>query len=212
VAAAALALAGPAIAQTGPTLQKVSQESVIEQIKSRGKLRVAQGVFMPWAMPSKEGKLIGVEIDVAKKFADDLGVELELVPTAWDGIIPALIAGKFDFTIGRLTIMPKHPLTINFSQTYDYGETLVVVNKKKRPELTTVAQLNNPGVTFASRRGANSGVTVASQFSNAKEVPLDDENAIQQELVSGNVDATMVPPPHAGADRIALSGCGAHHS
>jgi polar amino acid transport system substrate-binding protein len=166
---------------------------------------------MPWAMPSKEGKLIGVESDVAKKFADDLGVELELVPTAWDGIIPALIAGKFDFTIGGLTITPKHALAINFSQTYDYGETLVVVNKKKRPELTTLAQLNNPGVTFASRRGANSGVTVASQFSNAKEVPLDNENAIQLELVSGNVDATMVPP-HAGADRIALSGCGAHHS
>jgi polar amino acid transport system substrate-binding protein len=110
-AAGAAGLAVPAFAQSAPTLQKISSESVIEQIKARGKLRIANGTFVPWAMPGKDGKLIGFEVDVATKLAADMGVDLELVPTAWDGIIPALIAGKFDFIIGGLTITPKRAIT-----------------------------------------------------------------------------------------------------
>jgi polar amino acid transport system substrate-binding protein len=146
-------------------------------------------------MPSKEGKLIGFEVDVATKLAADMGVELELVPTAWDGIIPALLAGKFDFIIGGMTVTAKRALTINFSTPYDYTETLAVVNKKLRPDITSVAQLNSPDVTFASRRGATSGVTVASAFPKAKEVAFDDENSMQQEFVSGNVTALLPSTP-----------------
>jgi polar amino acid transport system substrate-binding protein len=193
-AAGAAGLAAPALAQS-PTLQKLSQESVIEQIKARGKLRVANGTFVPWAMYGKDGKLIGFEVDVATKLAEDMGVDIELIPTAWDGIIPALIAGKFDFIIGGLTITPKRALTINFSMPYDYGETLLVANKKKVPNLTTAAQFNSPDVTFAARRGATSGVTPQSAFPKAKVITFDDENAIEQELVNGSADATLVTTP-----------------
>lgn len=56
--------------------------------------------FVPWAMRSKEGALVGFEIDVATKVAADMGVEIEFVPTAWSGIIPALLADNFDIIIG----------------------------------------------------------------------------------------------------------------
>ena len=156
---ALLAAMRPALAQQQPTLQRIASESVIEQIKSRGTLRVGQGVFVPWAMPGKDGKLIGFEVDVAKKLADDLGVELELVPTAWDGIIPALIAGKFDFIIGGLTITPKRALTINFSIPYDYAETLAVVNKKiATPDHDArAAQQPRHHVRHAARRDVGCG-------------------------------------------------------
>ena len=195
-AAAIAAVTGlrPALAQQ-PTLQTIAKESVIEQIKQRGTLRIANGVFVPWAMPGKDGKLIGFEVDVATKLAADMGVELELVPTAWDGIIPALIAGKFDFIIGGMTVTPKRALTINFSMPYDYTETLASVNKKLRPDVTTLAQLNSPDITFASRRGATSGVTVSSAFPKAKEIAFDDENSMQQEFVSGNVTALLSSSP-----------------
>jgi polar amino acid transport system substrate-binding protein len=181
-AAGAASAALPAFAQA-PTLQKLSSESAIEQVKARGKLRIANGTFVPWAMPGKDGKLIGFEVDVAKKLADDMGVDLEL------------IAGKFDFIIGGLTITPKRALTINFSIPYDYGETLLVVNKKKLPNLTSASQFNSEDITFATRRGATSGVTPASLFPKAKVIALDDENAIEQELVNGSAMATLATTP-----------------
>ena len=69
-------------------------------------MKVGMSTFVPWAMRDKQGELIGFEIDVAKKVAADLGVEIEFVPTAWSGIIPALIAGNFDVIIGGIALLP----------------------------------------------------------------------------------------------------------
>nr|MCH9758322.1 transporter substrate-binding domain-containing protein [Pseudomonadota bacterium] len=56
--------------------------SVVNEIVDRGALRVGFSSFVPWAMRSKDGEFIGFEIDVAKEVAKDMGVELELIPTA----------------------------------------------------------------------------------------------------------------------------------
>ena len=84
----------------GAAVQAKDSSSTIEDVVKRGTLRVGFSSFVPWAMQDKEGKYIGFEIDVATRLARDLGVKLQLVPTNWDGIIPALLSGKFDVIIG----------------------------------------------------------------------------------------------------------------
>ena len=64
-------------ALAGETQQQLTSESVIETIKKRGKLMVGMSTFVPWAMRNKQGDLIGFEIDVAKKVAEDMGVDIE---------------------------------------------------------------------------------------------------------------------------------------
>ena len=194
---ALVALAGAATEAHAqqPTLQKLASESTIEQIKSRGTMRIGLSVFVPWAMPNKDGKLIGFEVDVAQKLAQDTGVELELVPTAWDGMLPALLGGKFDFIIGGLTITPKRALTINFSNPYDHSDLLAVVNKKLAPNITSLDQLNTPEITFASRRGALSPAIIPQMFPKAKQIQFDDENTQNQELINGNVTASLLSTP-----------------
>ena len=90
-------------------------KSLLDDIVKRGSIRVGMSVFKPWAFRDKNGQYIGYEIDVAKKLADDLGVKLQLVPTAWDGIIPALQAGKMDVIIAGMSVTAKRNLKINFS-------------------------------------------------------------------------------------------------
>src|SRR5210317_312646 len=97
-----------------------SQDSVVEQVIQRGVLRVGMSTFVPWAMKDKTGKLIGFEIDVATRLAEDMGVKVEFVPTKWSGIIPALLTGKFDVLIRGMGILPKRALKVNFSQPYDF--------------------------------------------------------------------------------------------
>ena len=85
-----------AIAMMAMTLGLVTPsvaDSVIDDVVKRGKLVVGLATFVPWAMRDKKGDLIGFEIDVSNQLAKDMGVEVELVPTAWDGINPALLAG-----------------------------------------------------------------------------------------------------------------------
>ena len=84
-------------------------------------MKVGMSTFVPWAMRDKDGNLIGFEIDVATKVAEDMGVKVEFVPTAWSGIIPALIAKKFDLIIGGMSITPQRNLTVNFTVPYAHS-------------------------------------------------------------------------------------------
>ena len=96
----ALALLVPPLVRAQNASQQLAADSVLETIKKRGSIKIGLSTFVPWAMRNKSGELIGYEIDVAKQLAEDMKVKAEFVPTAWDGIIPALLAGKFDVIIG----------------------------------------------------------------------------------------------------------------
>ena len=111
------AMAVPAGA--GELQQQLTGESTLEQILQRGVLKVGMDTFVPWAMKDKNGELIGFEIDVATRLAEDMGVKVQFVPTQWDGIISALQTGKFDVVIGGMGIVPKRNIKVNFSIPYD---------------------------------------------------------------------------------------------
>ncbi|MBU8910534.1 MAG: transporter substrate-binding domain-containing protein, partial [Desulfobacterales bacterium] len=106
-----------------------AQESIVEKIQKQGVIRVGMSTFIPWAMKDKQGNLIGFEIDVAGKLARDMGVKIEFVPTAWSGIIPALLTGKFDVIIGGMGITPQRNLKVNFTIPYDYSGMSMVAHK-----------------------------------------------------------------------------------
>lgn len=188
-----LAIAMPASAAE---LQKqLTAESAIEAAMKRGKLRVGMSTFVPWAMRNKEGELIGFEIDVAKKVAADLGIEVEFIPTAWSGIIPALIAGKFDVIIGGMSVTSKRNLTVNFSAPYAHSGMGIVANKKLAGDLAWPDGYNSSKVTFTCRRGATSCTDTKNMFPKAKLRQFDDSSLMLQEVVNGNAHALLTSFP-----------------
>ena len=169
-------------------------ESAIEGIKKRGSMVVGMATFVPWAMRDTQGNLIGFEIDVATKLATDLGVKLELVPTAWDGIIPALLAGKFDVIIGGMTVTTKRNLTVNFSAPYDYAGTSLGVAAAMKDGFKIEA-LNSPKMTLTCRRGATSCANITEYFPKAVLRQFDDDAALVQEVLNGNAQAFAASEP-----------------
>ena len=122
---AALAWVAPAFSQ---------QENLVDSIKKRGKLQVGIGSFVPWAMRDKQGQWVGFEVDVATKLAKDMGVQIDLMPTAWDAIIPSMIASKFDMLNG-MTITPARKEQIDFSQPYAFSGQGVAASKQAAAKL-----------------------------------------------------------------------------
>jgi polar amino acid transport system substrate-binding protein len=178
----------------GELQRKLVAESAIEQIAKRGVIKVGMDVFVPWAMKDKKGELIGFEIDIAKKFAKDMGVKIEFVPTKWSGIIPALTTGKFDVLIGGMTITTQRNLKINFTRPYYYTEQGLMAHKKKAAGFK-VSDFNSPDVTIAARLGSTAAVAAKQQFPKAKLRLFDDEPAAVQELRNGNVHAMVSAQP-----------------
>ena len=189
-----LVLGMAASTSAGELQRKLVAESAIEQIAKRGVIKVGMDVFVPWAMKDKKGELIGFEIDIAKKFAADMGVKIEFVPTKWSGIIPALITGKFDVLIGGMTITTQRNLKINFTRPYYYTEQGLMAHKKKAAGFK-VADFNSPDVTIAARLGSTAAVAAKQQFPKAKLRLFDDEPAAVQELRNGNVHAMVSAQP-----------------
>ncbi len=177
-----------------PAHAQTPAPSTIETIEKRGTLMVGMSTFVPWAMRDVNGKLIGFEVDVATKLANDLGVKLELVPTAWDGIIPALLAGKFDVIIGGMTITPKRNLTVNFSAPYAYAGTSLAVEDSMKNGFK-LDDLNSPKITMTCRRGSTACANLAEYFPKATLRQFDDDGAVTQEVLNGTAQAFGASEP-----------------
>ena len=176
------------------SIEKVA-ESTIEQVQKRGILRVGMSTFVPWAMKDKTGKLIGFEIDVATRLAQDMGVKVEFVPTKWSGIIPALSTGKFDVIIGGMGILPSRNLKVNFSVPYDYTGMSMVSHKQVAAGFKDLQDFNRTDVVIAARLGSTA-VTASKKYLPKAQLRLfDDESQAYQELLNGRVHAVVGSAP-----------------
>ena len=190
--AVAACIALPAAAQSAR--QELSSESVIETIKERGVIKIGLSLFIPWSMRDKNGDLIGFELDVGRKLAEDMGVDVEFIPTAWDGIIPALVAGKFDVIISGMSVTAQRNLTVNFPDPYAFSGLTILANKQMT-EGFAEGDLNSPDVVFAARRGATPAIVIAKRFPEAELLLFDEDGASAQEVLNGNAHATMASEP-----------------
>lgn len=170
-------------------------ESLIDRISKRGVMKVGLGIFVPWSFKDKDGNLVGFEVDVATKLAEDMGVEVEFVPTEWSGIIPALLTGKFDVIIGGMGITTERALKVNFSLPYEYSGMDCVVNKKMLPGITSLEQLNKENIILALHMGATP-VAAAKKFTPKAQVhQFDNDEAVLQDVLNGNAHAAFSSSP-----------------
>lgn len=106
-----LAILGAALA-TGASAQGTKWETV----------RIAtEGAYAPWNFSTPQGKLDGFEVELANELCRRMNVKCEIVAQDWDGIIPALQAGKYDAIMAGMNITPKREEVIQFSRTYAAG-------------------------------------------------------------------------------------------
>ncbi len=192
----AVALAAMVVsASAGELQQQLTGESTLEQILQRGVLKVGMDTFVPWAMKDKNGELIGFEIDVATRLAEDMGVKVQFVPTQWDGIISALQTGKFDVIIGGMGIVPKRNIKVNFSIPYDYSGMSLVAHKELAKGFSTIADFNRPEVILAAKIGATPVMAARKFMPKAQLKQFNAEAQVYQELLNGRVHAVVASAP-----------------
>ncbi|MBE8578178.1 transporter substrate-binding domain-containing protein [Vibrio sp. OPT18] len=182
----ALAVSLPALASETPNLDKINE---------RGSLRVGMSTFVPWAMRNKQGDLVGFEIDVAKRLAEDSGWKVEFVPTAWDGIIPSLLSNKFDVIIGGLSITEARAKSVLFTEPYSHSGVQLAANKELAEGFTQISDFDSRRVKIAARRGAFTVQVARETFPKAKVLQFDDDAQAFQEVLNGNAHAVIASSP-----------------
>jgi polar amino acid transport system substrate-binding protein len=168
----------------------------LDEIQKSGKLRVGmEPGYMPFELTNKKGEIIGFDVDMAKRMAKAMDVELELVSTAWDGIIPALITGKFDIIMSGMTLTQQRNMTINFAQPYIIIGQSALVSTDLEGEIKNYKDLNDPKYTVGSKLGTTGEQATKRLIGKAKYISYETEQEGVMELINGKIDAFIYDLP-----------------
>ncbi|WAJ28486.1 transporter substrate-binding domain-containing protein [Antarcticirhabdus aurantiaca] len=99
-------------------------------IKEAGKLSVAlSGAFPPFSFVDESNQVVGFDVDIGSEIARRLGVQPEIVTTAWDGIIAGLVTGRYDTIVGSMGITDERKKAVAFVGPYYHSGIGLFVQK-----------------------------------------------------------------------------------
>ncbi len=124
-------------------------KDLLSTIKARGVMRVSTDPnYKPQSFLNEKGELDGFDIDVSKEVAKRLGVKVEFVTPDWDAITGGNWGGRWDVSIGSMTITPDRKKALFFSSPYYYTPAQFAVPKDST--LASVDDLSGKTVCVGS--------------------------------------------------------------
>ena len=136
----------------------------------------SEGASPPWDGTDANGQLYGYDIDVGQELCRRIEIKCTFVPQDWDGIIPALLVGKFDVIMSGMAITEKRKQSIAFSIPYAAGFNQFVVRKdlgldagdiKEKVNLSTIGDKEK--ATIARLRSTLAGKAIGALRSSNSE-------------------------------------------
>jgi polar amino acid transport system substrate-binding protein len=158
--------------------------------EKKDKLVVAMELaYPPFETKDDAGNPSGISVDMAYALGEYLGREVEIVNTAWDGLIPSLQTGKADIIISSMTIKESRMEMVDFS--IPYVNALLAILANKGSGVASIDDLNQPGMKVAVKTGTTGHIFAEEHLTNAEIIVLADESACVTEVVQGKADGFL---------------------
>lgn len=141
-------------------------------------------------------ELQGLDIDMSKAFAKDLGVRLEYVKTNFASFMDRLEAGDCDIAMMGSGITPARQQRVDFSDPYLRSDIYFITTKSNKM-LQTVEDLDQPGIVIAVQKGTYMEPFSRNYFKNASLSIVDKPSEREIEVETGRADAFATDYPYS---------------
>ena len=179
------------------------EQTLLEKIKSSGKLVVGtEAQYAPYEFKDLDANFAGCDMWLAQQIADSLGVELEVVDMAFDGIIPAVQSGQVDLGIAAFTKTPERAEEIDFSDLYETSAQLLIVKTGNADTYSTKESL--AGQKVGAQKGTIQSQLIQSALPESELFELEKYPALALEVQNGNI-AGLVVDQAVGESLVATS-------
>lgn len=164
-----------------------AQASSLDDIIARKKVMIGVDLSVPpFGITNDKMQPDGLDVDVARLLARDLGVELQLVPVTGQSRIPSLQTGKVDFVVASFGIYPERALSVAFSNPYGGHKSVIVA--AKGTQIKSLSDLAGKRVGVP-RGTAHEKVLSTADIKGMTLMRFDDDSTTLNALVAGQVDA-----------------------
>jgi polar amino acid transport system substrate-binding protein len=148
---------------------------VLDRIQEKKELVVGTAAGMPpLNMTTKDGQIIGMEMDIARLIADLMDVKLILKPMRFSDLLPALEAGQIDMVFSGMTMTPERNLKAAFVGPYFASGKSVLTKQANVQSVDEIGEMNSPDKVFVTLKGSTSQMFVEKVMPQAKLVLTDD--------------------------------------
>lgn len=175
-------------------------------------IRIAtEGAYAPWNFTTPSGELAGFDVELAADLCARMEAECEIVAQAWDGIIPALQAGRYDAIMAGMSITDERREVIAFSRPYATTPAIFVVPKDSpiaeaglfegRIDMTELSAEEEAAIAALNEQvaGLVVGVQTATIHENFLREYLDDitiqaydtQENLELDLEAGRIDTAL---------------------
>lgn len=171
------------------------ESSQAEASKQNKKLVMATSAdYPPYEFHDTSGgkdEIVGLDVDIAKYIAKEMGVDLEIKDMDFNGLLPALQANRADFVMAGMTPTEERKKSVAFTETYYEAKNTIVA--KTGSNLTKMEDLAGKKVVVQLGSTQQNAVEEAAKTIKGIEVtPLNKIGDLIQELKSGRAQATII--------------------
>jgi ABC-type amino acid transport substrate-binding protein len=186
VLATAIVLA--AVASAGSSASKANPYGLMKD----GTLTVGMTLqFKPQMYLNSKGKPAGYDVVLLKALAKQWRVKLDIKNLDFNGLIPGLVAKKFDMVSVGLSATPERRKSISFSRAYvPYAQ--ILAQGTGDSTAASISAWNQSGIVITSLQGSTAEQLVQKTFANAESKSFTDQNAAFLEVATGRANGIVV--------------------
>jgi arginine/ornithine transport system substrate-binding protein len=144
-----------------------------------------EGTYPPWSLKDAQGSLQGWDVDIANALCEKMKARCEIVAQDWDGIIPGLLARKYDMIVASMAITEQRRQRVDFSDKYKETVSRFIARKGASQDVTPAAL---KGKAIGVQRGSIQANYLSQHYKDSELKFYDTPQAAEMDLVANRVD------------------------